>query len=55
MNINFFETYGKTQPGAFLTLIGSNGFFELSINQGNAAQKLDVSIGDIIKIAKKST
>ncbi|WP_287586290.1 S-adenosyl-l-methionine hydroxide adenosyltransferase family protein [Candidatus Borrarchaeum sp.] len=50
--IAFYETYGKTQPGEFLGLIGSTGFFELAINQSNAAHKLDVSTGDIITISR---
>ena len=52
--IDFYETYGKIQPNELLSLIGSNGFFELAINQGNAARKLDVSTGDEIRIAKSN-
>jgi len=55
LNVRFLETYGKTQSGEFLALIGSNGFFEIAINQGNAAQKLDVSTGDIITISRNSS
>ncbi len=54
LNVGFLETYGKTQPGEFLALIGSTGFFEIAINQGNAAQKLDVSTGDTIAISRNS-
>jgi S-adenosylmethionine hydrolase len=54
LKLTFLETYGKTQNGEFLALIGSNGFLEISINQGNAALELDVSTGDIIKITKTS-
>jgi S-adenosylmethionine hydrolase len=55
LNVHFLETYGKTQPGKFLALIGSNGFFEIAINQGNAALKLNVSTGDIITISRNSS
>jgi len=50
--IYFSETYGKVRPSELLALIGSNGFFEIAINQGNAALKLDISSGDSITISK---
>jgi S-adenosylmethionine hydrolase len=52
VKIHFLETYGKTQPNELLALIDSHGFFEIAINQGNAALKLDVSTGDIITISR---
>ncbi len=55
LNVCFLETYGKTKPGEFLSLIGSSGFFEIAINQGNAALKLNVSTGDIITISRNSS
>ncbi|MFX1520945.1 MAG: S-adenosyl-l-methionine hydroxide adenosyltransferase family protein [Promethearchaeota archaeon] len=52
LQISFLETYGKVQSGKFLVLIASNGFFEIAINQGNAALKLELSAGDVITISK---
>jgi hypothetical protein len=31
-------TYSSVMPGKPLVLVGSRGFFEISVNQGNAAR-----------------
>ena len=46
----FLETYGFAEIGNSLALIGSHGFFEIAVNQGNAAKMLKVQCGDEIKI-----
>ncbi len=40
-------TYSSAEPGTALALIGSHGFVEIAINQGNAQQRLGLSVGDI--------
>jgi S-adenosylmethionine hydrolase len=37
--------YGATQPGDLMMLVGSGGYLEIAINQGNAAQHLKVASG----------
>ena len=47
------KTYSDVDEGEFLALWGSNGFLEISINKGNAAQKLGCRMNDdsiIIKL-----
>ena len=40
------KTYSDVETGELLALWGSAGFLEISINKGNAADNLNVSIGD---------
>lgn len=40
------KTYSDVEIGELLALWGSAGFLEISINKGNAADSLNVSIGD---------
>jgi hypothetical protein len=44
------RTYADTPVDSLMTLVGSSGFLEISINQGNAAQFLHASIGDPVEI-----
>jgi S-adenosylmethionine hydrolase len=47
----FFRLNFSSVPvGSLLFLVGSTGFLEFSINQGNASNKLKLGIGDIITI-----
>jgi len=39
------KAYDEVKKGDFLAIIGSSNFLEISINQGNAAQKLNVKEG----------
>jgi S-adenosylmethionine hydrolase len=50
LKLQFCEAYGETKPHEPLTLIGSHGFLEISINQGNAAEKFKTKAGDKIKL-----
>jgi S-adenosylmethionine hydrolase len=43
-------TYDSVRPGTPLVLIGSRGFFEISVNQGNAARFFAVRTGTSITI-----
>lgn len=44
------RTFGEAERGDLLALVESNGFLELAVNQGSAAARLDVSIGDRIEL-----
>ncbi|NVM45593.1 MAG: SAM-dependent chlorinase/fluorinase [Candidatus Lokiarchaeota archaeon] len=49
-NGKFFRFFEKVIKGSILFLVGSSGFLEISINQGNAAEDLGVSVGDIVTV-----
>ena len=51
-NLKFCSTYGEVPKGESLVLIGSDGFLEVSLNQGHAARKFDLKVGDEISISK---
>ncbi|TVQ07084.1 MAG: hypothetical protein EA368_15470 [Leptolyngbya sp. DLM2.Bin27] len=44
------KTYGEVAPGAALALVGSHGFVEIAVNQGNAQQMLGLKVGDRIHL-----
>jgi S-adenosylmethionine hydrolase len=46
--IPYFSSYGYASLNQMLVTIGSFGFVELAINQGNASKMLGLSIGDKI-------
>ena len=48
----FTSYFGKVPIGSLIFLEGSTGFFEISINQGNAQQYIGFNTGDIITIIK---
>ena len=48
----FTSYFGKSPIGSLIFLEGSTGFFEISINQGNAQQCIGFITGDIITIIK---
>lgn len=43
-------TYGEVSRGELVALVGSSGYLELAVNQGNAAVRLDVAIGDRVEL-----
>ncbi|ESA35033.1 hypothetical protein N836_13740 [Leptolyngbya sp. Heron Island J] len=45
-----YMTYGDTQPGALLALIGSHGYVEIAINSGSAAKMLAGQVGDGVEL-----
>ena len=51
LKLNLFKAYGETKPHKPLALIGSHGFLEIALNQGNAAQKFKAKPGDKIIIS----
>ena len=44
------ETYGRGRPNTPLALIGSRGYLEIAVKNGNAAQLLDVRKGDTVRL-----
>ena len=48
------ETYAQARTGEPLALIGSSGHLEIAIAGGNAAQRLNVYIGDEVRVRQKS-
>lgn len=45
-----FRTYNDVDVGGIVPLVGSSGYLEISINQGNAAQQFEVNPGDSIRL-----
>ncbi len=50
-SISFGKTYARVKLLEPLALIGSHGFLEIALNQGNAAEKFQVKVGDKIEIS----
>ncbi|NLE04918.1 MAG: SAM-dependent chlorinase/fluorinase [Crenarchaeota archaeon] len=46
----FSKTYDNVKPKKVVTFLGSQNYFEIAINKGNAAKQLKVRSGDKIKI-----
>lgn len=44
------ETYGHARRGELLCLVGSAGYLELAVNQGDAAARLGVAGGETIEV-----
>jgi S-adenosylmethionine hydrolase len=50
-NISFGKTYAQAKLHETLALIGSHGFLEIALNQGNAAEKFHANAGDKIEVS----
>jgi S-adenosylmethionine hydrolase len=50
LKLKFCKAYGEAKPHEPLALIGSHGFLEISLNQGNAAEKYQTKAGDNVAI-----
>ena len=46
----FADTYGEVKAGTALMLIGSSGYLEIALNQGNAAKTMQVKTGDRVRL-----
>jgi S-adenosylmethionine hydrolase len=44
------RTFGEVERGDLLALVESSGFLEIAVNQGSAAARLEVSIGDRVEL-----
>jgi hypothetical protein len=47
------KTYGEHKKGEVLALIGSGGTLEISVSKGNAAKKLKVAVGDVVRVRQR--
>jgi len=43
-------SYGESMRGDLVALVGSSSYLEIAVNQGNAAHRLNVSVGDRIQL-----
>ncbi|WP_457742093.1 SAM hydrolase/SAM-dependent halogenase family protein [Thermococcus sp.] len=50
LRIPYREAYGQVKPGELLALPGSHDYLEIAVNQGSAAQKLDLKVGDVVRV-----
>jgi hypothetical protein len=50
LKLNFGKTYAQAKFKEPIALIGSHGFLEIGLNQGNAAEKFHVKAGDNIVV-----
>ena len=50
LKLTFGKTYAQAKPQEPIVLIGSHGFFEIALNQANAAQKFHAKAGDKIVV-----
>jgi len=46
----FARTYGQVKTQHPMALIGSHNFLEIAVNQGNAAEKFNIKIGDEVEV-----
>lgn len=44
------KTYGTVGAGEVLALVGSTGHLEIAVNQGSAAERLGLNVGDTIRV-----
>jgi S-adenosylmethionine hydrolase len=44
------RTFSDVQPGEWVVYIGSSGYLEIAMRQGNAASRLHVDVGDPVEI-----
>jgi S-adenosylmethionine hydrolase len=51
LKLKFGKAYGETKPREPLALIGSHGFLEIALNQGNAAEKFKTQARDKVTIS----
>jgi hypothetical protein len=50
LKLKFGKTYAEVAPKEPIILVGSHGFVEIAINQGSAADKFKVNLGDKITV-----
>jgi S-adenosylmethionine hydrolase len=51
LKLKFCKAYGETKPQEPLTLIGSRGFLEISVNQGSAVERFKTKVGDTVIVS----
>jgi S-adenosylmethionine hydrolase len=53
LRLKYYSAYGDVHPKGLLTVIGGHGFLEISVNQGNAARKLNAKPLMRVKISHR--
>lgn len=48
--VPYYTTYGDTQPGTALALVGSHGYVEIAVNGGSAAEGLNAQVGEDVAL-----
>ena len=51
LKLNLSKAYGETKPHEPLALIGSHGYLEIALNQGNAAKKFKTQARDKVTLS----
>lgn len=46
------RTYGEVDPGHTLALVNSDGFLEIAVRNGSAAESLGVGVGGVVEIVE---
>ncbi len=52
LSLKYCSAYGDVPVGSSLALVGSSGFLEVAINQGNVAKVFDVVAGDVFCVSE---
>ena len=52
VRVRLCRTYGEVGVGIPLALVGSHGFLEVSINQGNAGKVFNFKVGDKVEVSR---
>jgi S-adenosylmethionine hydrolase len=50
IKVPYLDTYGHVKPGELLALPGSHGYLEIAVNQGSAAERLGLKVGDAVRV-----
>lgn len=50
VKIPYLDTYGMVNRGELLALPGSHGYLEIAVNQGSAAERLGLKVGDEVRV-----
>ncbi|AEA13316.1 hypothetical protein TUZN_1856 [Thermoproteus uzoniensis 768-20] len=50
--MRFLRSYGYSEVGEPILLINSEGFLEIAVNRGNAAEKLGLKVGEQVEVYK---
>jgi S-adenosylmethionine hydrolase len=50
LKLSFSKAYAEAKTNDPVALIGSHGFMEIALNQGNAAKKFRVKVGDKVVV-----
>jgi len=53
-DIRFCRTYGDAVAKNSVALVGSHGFLEIAVNQGNASERFEAKAGDTVTVSLKS-